>query len=158
MKTKLTSLALASLLMSSGATYAEWSANVGVTNNYLWRGLTQSINEPAIQGGIDYASDSGFYLGTWASNVSYDSDDAYSYEHDMYFGYAWEAGGVSYDLSYLYFNYDENAGYDFGEVTAAIGYGNFSASISLLTNAEPDEGPAEAVSYTPLTMPPILLV
>ena len=83
------------------------------------------MNQPAIQGGIDYASDSGFYVGTWASNVSYDSDDAYSYEHDMYFSYAYEAGGVSYDLSYLYFNYDENAGYDFGEVTAAIGY--FSA-------------------------------
>ena len=74
---------------------------------------------------------------------------------NMYFGYAWEAGGVSYDLSYLYFNYDENAGYDFGEVTAAIGYGNFSVSISLLTNAEPDEGPGEdfgfaKASYTSL--------
>ena len=84
MKTKLTSLALASLIPPSGATYAEWSANVGVTNNYLWRGLTQSINEPAIQGGIDYASDSGFYVGTWASNVSYDSDDAYSYEQHVF--------------------------------------------------------------------------
>ena len=155
MKTKLTLLALIGLLLSSGATYAQWSANVGVTNNYLWRGLTQSINEPAVQGGIDYASDSGFYVGTWASNVSYDSDDAYSYEHDMYFGWGGESGGITYDFSYLYFNYDENAGYDFGEVTAAIGVGNFSASVSLLANAEPDEGPGEdfgfaQASYTSL--------
>ena len=99
MKTKLTLLALIGLLLSSGATYAQWSANVGVTNNYLWRGLTQSINEPAVQGGIDYASDSGFYVGTWASNVSYDSDDAYSYEHDVYFGWGGESGGITYDFS-----------------------------------------------------------
>jgi hypothetical protein len=60
----------------SAPTYAELSGNVSVTNNYIWRGLTQSINEAAIQGGLDYSSESGFYMGTWASNVSYDSDDA----------------------------------------------------------------------------------
>ena len=97
-----------------------------MTNNYLWRGLTQSINEAAIQGGVDYADESGFYIGTWASNVSYDSDDAYSYEHDVYFGYAGEAEGFSYDIGYLYYNYDSNAGYDFGEV-----YGSVSVATSL---------------------------
>ena len=85
-------------------TYAELSGNVSVTNNYIWRGLTQSINESAVQGGIDYADESGFYIGTWASNVSYDSDDAYSYEHDIYFGFSGEAEGFSYDVGYLYYN------------------------------------------------------
>ena len=79
-------LLAATLFTAAGSANAEWSANAAMTNNYLWRGLTQSINEAALQGGVDYADDSGFYIGTWASNVSYDSDDAYSYEHDIYFG------------------------------------------------------------------------
>ncbi|MEM7452142.1 MAG: TorF family putative porin, partial [Pseudomonadota bacterium] len=47
------------------------SANVGISNNYIWRGLTQTENGTAVSGGIDYAADSGFYAGTWVSNVSY---------------------------------------------------------------------------------------
>jgi uncharacterized protein (TIGR02001 family) len=131
----------------SAPTYAELSGNVSVTNNYLWRGLTQSINEGAVQGGIDYADESGFYIGTWVSNVSYDSDDAYSYEHDMYFGFSGEAEGFSYDLGYLYYNYDKNAGFDFGEVYGSLGFGNFGVTLYLLANAEPDEGPGQDFGF-----------
>lgn len=145
----------AAMLLASAPSQAELTANASVTNNYLWRGLTQSINEAATQGGLDYASESGFYAGTWVSNVSYDSDDAYSYEHDMYFGFAGEASGVSYDLGYLYYNYDENAGFDFSEVYGSIGIGNFSATLWLLATAEPSEGPGQdfgfaEASYTSL--------
>ncbi len=86
---------VATCLMASTANAGEWSANVSVTNNYIWRGLTQSENEAAVQGGIDYASDSGFYIGTWASNVNYGGGDTFSYEHDIYAGYGFDAGGVS---------------------------------------------------------------
>lgn len=148
MKTRIASLVAAGLLVSASNLQAqEWTANFSATNNYIWRGLTQSINEGAIQGGIDYASESGFYVGTWASNVSYDSDDVYSYEHDMYFGFAGEAGDISYDIGYLYYNYDSNAGFDFGEIYGSIGIGNFSATLSLLANAEPDEGPGEDFGF-----------
>ena len=113
----LVTLAVVGSCLSSQAVLADsLSGNVSVTNNYIWRGLTQTMNEAAVQGGIDYASDSGFYAGTWASNVKYEESDAYSYEHDVYFGFAGEAGDISYDVGYLYYNYDENAGYDFGEV------------------------------------------
>lgn len=149
-----TAITLAIASMSAPA-FAQLSGNVSVTNNYLWRGLTQSINESAVQGGLDYASESGFYMGTWVSNVAYDSDDAYSYEHDMYFGFSGEMEGFSYDLGYLYYNYDANAGYDFGEVYGSIGFGNFGLTLYLLANAEPDEGPGEdfgfgEASYTAL--------
>ena len=140
MMTRLIPLVTAVLLVSASAIQAQdWTANFSATNNYIWRGLTQSINEGAIQGGIDYAAENGFYAGTWASNVSYDSDDVYSYEHDMYFGYAGVAGEISYDVGYLYYNYDAGAGFDFAEVYAAIGARNFSAQVSLLAYAEPDE-------------------
>ncbi len=141
----------AAVLLASAPSHAELTANASVTNNYLWRGLTQSINEAAIQGGLDYASESGFYVGTWTSNVSYDSDDAYSYEHDIYFGFAGEASGMSYDVGYLYYNYDENAGFDFGEVYGSIGFGNFSATLSLLANAEPDEAPGQDFGFAKAT-------
>lgn len=145
----------AAMLLASAPSQAELTANASVANNYLWRGLTQTINEAAVQGGVDYASESGFYAGTWVSNVSYDSDDAYSYEHDMYFGFAGEASGVSYDMGYLYYNYDENAGFDFSEVYGSIGIGNFSATLWLLATAEPSEGPGQdfgfaEASYTSL--------
>lgn len=146
-KVLLTSAVSAVILMASAPSYAQLTANASVTNNYLWRGLTQSINEAAVQGGVDYASDSGFYIGTWTSNVSYDSDDAYSYEHDVYFGFAGEAEGFSYDLGYLYYNYDKNAGYDFGEVYASLGFGNFGLTAYVLANAEPDEGPGEDFGF-----------
>lgn len=143
-----TGLALASsaMFLSSTAS-AQLSGNVSMTNNYIWRGLTQTTNEPAVQGGLDYAAESGFYLGTWTSNVQYASDDEYSYEHDMYFGLAGEAGGISYDVGYLYYNYDSNAGFDFGEIYGTIGMGNFSASLYLLANAEPDEGPGQDFGF-----------
>ncbi len=125
--------------MASTANAGEWSANASVTNNYLWRGLTQTTNETATQGGIDYASDSGFYAGTWVSNVSYISDGPFSYEHDIYAGYAFEAGGVSWDVGYLYYNYDSVAEFDFSEVYVGMGIGDFSVQYNLLANTEADE-------------------
>ena len=84
----------------------EWSANAAMTSNYIWRGLTQTENEAAVQGGIDYAADNGFYIGTWASNVNYGPSDVYSYEHDVYAGFAFDTGAISWDVGYLYYNYD----------------------------------------------------
>lgn len=52
------------------------TANVTVTNNYIYRGLTQTNSKPAIQGGFDYAHESGFYIGNWNSSISWVSDAA----------------------------------------------------------------------------------
>ena len=50
------------------------TANVTVVNDYRYRGLTQSNFKPAIQGGFDYAHESGFYVGNWNSSISWISD------------------------------------------------------------------------------------
>ena len=55
--------------------YASVSANVSFATDYIWRGMTQTGEEPAISGGFDYASDAGFYAGIWGSNVNF-SDGA----------------------------------------------------------------------------------
>lgn len=122
------------------------TANAGITNNYIWRGLTQTMNEAAISGGIDYAAESGFYVGTWVSNVSFAPSDVFSYEHDIYFGFS---GGdtVTYDVGYLYYNYDDIAEFDFGEIYATLGFGNFSISAFVLANTEADEGPGQDFGF-----------
>ena len=68
------------------------TGNIGLYSEYVFRGLSQTDGDPAIQGGFDYAHSSGLYLGTWASNVSWLKDfDAYSgggsMEWDFYGGF-----------------------------------------------------------------------
>jgi uncharacterized protein (TIGR02001 family) len=50
------------------------TANVTVVNDYRYRGISQSNFKPAIQGGFDYAHESGFYVGNWNSSISWISD------------------------------------------------------------------------------------
>lgn len=87
------------------------SYNVGLYSQYIFRGLAQTGGELALQGGVDYGHDSGFYLGAWASNISWLEDDkAYessSLELDIYGGYASEIGdtGIGYDVGLLQYIY-----------------------------------------------------
>jgi len=53
-----------------------FSANLSLTNDYRYRGISQSNFRPAIQGGFDYAHSSGFYIGNWNSSISWISDAA----------------------------------------------------------------------------------
>lgn len=130
---------------SSNAT-AEVTANAGATNNYIWRGLTQTTNEAAIQGGIDWVGDSGFYAGTWVSNVQYAADDIYSYEHDIYFGFS---GGdeITYDIGWLYYNYDEEAEFDFHEIYGTVGWHDLSVSAWVLSGTEADAAPGQDFDF-----------
>jgi uncharacterized protein (TIGR02001 family) len=50
------------------------TANVTVASSYIYRGITQTNNKPAIQGGFDYSHESGFYVGNWNSSISWISD------------------------------------------------------------------------------------
>ena len=73
----LNSMMLAALAVH-GVALAEdgspFSANVGFTTDYIFRGISQTSGNPAVQGGIDYAHASGLYAGVWGSNVSWISD------------------------------------------------------------------------------------
>ena len=78
------------------------SANMAMTSNYVWRGMTQTQNSPAIQGGIDLDYD-GFYLGIWGSNVNFGGDA--SLEADLYAGYAGELEGIGFDIGAIQYMY-----------------------------------------------------
>jgi uncharacterized protein (TIGR02001 family) len=86
------------------------TANVGLYSQYVFRGLAQSHEDPAIQGGADYSHASGVYAGTWLSNVSWFSDtnagNTNSLEWDLYGGFrkSWD-NGFSGDVGYLRYEY-----------------------------------------------------
>jgi len=92
-------------------TTSEWSVggNVGLYSDYVFRGYTQTQHQPALQGGFDAEHSSGFYIGTWASNVDWTTAGGYmkdnSIEIDVYGGYATEVAGIGIDLGILQFLY-----------------------------------------------------
>lgn len=91
------------------------AANVTVVNDYRYRGISQSNFKPAIQGGFDYAHESGFYIGNWNSSISWISDAATTggfnvsapVEMDFYAGYKKELIGEGFasDLGVLQYYY-----------------------------------------------------
>ena len=66
-------------LASTGVAHAGVAGSVALTSDYLYRGISQNNQEPALQAGLEYAADndapiSGVYVGTWGSNISWLSD------------------------------------------------------------------------------------
>lgn len=139
MKMKQIAVAVGAVMLA-GSAAAEFSANIGVTSNYMWRGFTQTDNDAAISGGIDFAHDSGFYVGTWVSNVDFpetvtaggtdteQSDNGT--EVDLYGGFGGEFGsGFGYDvgvIGYFYPTYDES---DFVEIYGSLSYSFLTGGI-----------------------------
>jgi uncharacterized protein (TIGR02001 family) len=108
--------------LSSGIASAELTGNAAITNNYIWRGVTQTSDQAAGQGGLDWGHSSGLYVGTWISNVDF-SGSGDGYEMDVYAGFGGEAGGFGYDLGVLTYQYPVTPNFNFTEVYAS---GTFS--------------------------------
>lgn len=124
-----------------------FSGNVGLYSQYIWRGMTQTDESPALQGGVDYAHSSGFYAGAWASNVDWTTDYGYmksnSLELDLYAGFAGEFGetGIGYDVGVLQYLYpgtgvDAAPDTDATEVYAGLSYGWLSGKYSYTVSDE----------------------
>jgi len=88
--------------------------HVGVISDYRVRGIAQTSGDPAVQGGIDLTTKSGFYLGTAASNVKWVKDlngaTKGSYELDLYGGYRAQITDTnfSYDVGVITYQYPGN--------------------------------------------------
>lgn len=107
------------------------SANVALTSDYTFRGISQTDEEPAIQGGFDLTHTSGLYVSTWASNVDFDDGDEATIEIDYYGGVAKSFGGLGVNIGAVYFSYpgaDDDLDYDYVE-----GYASASYTFGLLT-------------------------
>ena len=134
------------LLIGPAIVYADndignFSANVGFFNQYSFRGIDQSGEEAAVQGGFDWAHDSGFYIGTWGSNVDFNDNDSVT-EFDFYGGYAKEIqNGINLDLSMIGYTYPgayASSNYDYYEYSFGLGKSIGPVSFSIAINYSPE--------------------
>ena len=124
MKTKnlVPALVLSSAAVVPATSHAELSANIGWVSEYIYRGIHQ--DDSSASGGIDYASDGGFYLGTWGADVGD------GLEYDAYFGFA---GGdeFTYKIGYTGYFYTDDFDDTYQEVNLGIGYGMFALDVAI---------------------------
>jgi uncharacterized protein (TIGR02001 family) len=118
------------------------ASNIGFVSNYVFRGITQNVAKPAVQGGMDLTLSNGVYVGVWGSNVGWitgsGSTGNASLEVDTYAGYRGAfATDYSYDVGIVRYNYLGEyvppAGYvkaDTNEVYGSIAYKWISAKYS----------------------------
>ncbi len=123
LKTLLLSMAVAgaaTVAIAPAVAQAGVSANIGMVSNYIFRGVEQTESASA-SAGLDFESDSGFYIGTWAADVES------GLEYDLYGGWAGEFEGVSLGLGASGYYYTDTA-FDsaYEEVNLSVGYGMFT--------------------------------
>ena len=139
-------LALAAALALSGAAMAQTAApaapapaasplsfNLSLASNYKFRGQDQNISKtkgfkPALQGGVDYAFDNGFYVGNWNSTVNWLPEN--KLEVDVYGGYKFKAGALDMDVGALAYVYPSASVANTTEVYVAATYGIVTAKYS----------------------------
>ena len=111
--------------------YAEISGNLGVTSNYLWRGLSQNGTEASVSGGLDYSGD-GFYAGFWTANLSGDQ------EVDLYVGT--ELNG--FDVGLIKYCFDASEATEY-----YVGYSIGGFDLSYAADVDDSDLSYTAVSY-----------
>ncbi len=140
---KVQPIAVATSLILAGAApvvaQAETSGNISIVSKYVLRGITSAAENSgaALQGGFDWADDSGFYAGYWGSSLGYPSADGpelldTTFENDFYGGYAGEIEGFSYDLGATYYYYLDTSDANGFELTAYVGFGPVTAGFKYL--------------------------
>lgn len=109
-------MAAAVVFVSGNALAAEpdytLSYNAGLVTDYRYRGISQTREKAALQGGVDFAHKSGFYLGAWGSTIKWIKDAGApegATELDLYGGYKGAlTKDVSFDVGYLRYEYVGN--------------------------------------------------
>jgi uncharacterized protein (TIGR02001 family) len=107
----------------------EFSGTASVTNNYIFRGITQTDDDPAIQGSINYKLDTGLfgtsvYGGVWGSNVNFNTGDDAHLELDWTFGLTGEVldTGLGWTLGAIYYHYPAEDQFNYWEFAPALSY------------------------------------
>lgn len=131
-----TVLAAIGMLGAAATTQADVLSTWTLAGDYDFRGITQTAQDPALQASLDYAHDSGWYVGGWASNVDFCASSASAcldadYELDLYGGFAGTFGesGPGWDVGLVYYTYEESD-YNYPEIYASLSKDSFKAKVS----------------------------
>ena len=109
------------------AAFSDSEINLSLNSDSIWRGMTQTNGDIAVNGGFDLSTDNGFYFGTWASNAG-GTGTNYSMELDIYIGFSGEmAENMTYDVGYISVIYPGQDSADFEE--AYVGFNIYGLSI-----------------------------
>lgn len=138
---KLLSISIAAALaapamVASTAAHAEVSANVTVTSNYMWRGMSLSSDAAAVQGGLDYNHASGFFAGVWASTLGSGNGT----EVDYYFGFGGELGDFGYTATLNRYTYPDTSGADYTDLGIDLSYKMISGGIWYTVDSQASSG------------------
>ena len=143
---------LTGLAMNPGIVLAQdsphtFTGKVALYSEYEYRGISQTSEKPALQGTLDYAHASGFYLGTFVTNIKWLEDAAdvggfstnANIEWDIYGGYKFEvAKGWTLDLGYLRYEYPSSGAFNpkpnTDEVYVGLSYGPATVKYSYSLN------------------------
>lgn len=94
------------LLVAGSARAGDLTGSAALTSDYVWRGSSQTLEEPAVQAGVKFAGDTGFYASAWGSNVEFAPELSASSEFDFAVGWAGKVGEDwtidVYALRYVY--------------------------------------------------------
>jgi len=119
-------VATSCLLTLSAGAKADISSTVKLASDYTFNGVSQTSNDPALQASLDYSADSGFYTGTWASNVDFGGGDDTNIEWDIYVGQYFQLNDkVGLDAGIAYYTYHGDSvsdSYNYPEAYAKFGY------------------------------------
>ena len=119
------------LLGFTTAASAEIAGNVSIGTDYVYRGISQTNENPTIQGGFDIASESGFYAGIWGSNVAF----AGNVEIDLYAGFSGSfTEDFGFDIGVLAYVYpDDGQGEpdsSFNEIYGSLSFKDFTVGVN----------------------------
>jgi len=105
------------LALPAQATELELGGTATFTTDYVFRGISQTDENPAVQASFD-ATYGIFYAGIWGSNV----DFAESIEIDYYAGITPEWKNISFDIAALYYSYPGATAIDVWEIKTGASY------------------------------------
>ncbi len=115
----------------------DWAltANVNAASSYRFRGIDQTFNQPAIQGGFDLTMPYGFYVGNWNSNVNGNADGFYggNIEVDLYGGWKYafsEDTGLDTGLINYFYPGSNNANNPSANIRGNRGYNQNTAGLN----------------------------
>lgn len=126
-------LTVSSVLQAQEATGpGTFGGSVTLASDYMFRGISNSNEEPQIQGDFNWSHNSGVYAGVWATNTNF-GGPGNSMELDPYIGFANSVGdtGFSYDLGYWLYTYPgSESDFDYAEFYAIGTWSTGDLSIS----------------------------